>query len=341
MFIYDLVDVQELTEYLRLIEFERFTLERLLPNVNREDLEFAFTRGRLDDQDATVYRAFDTPAPIARRQGVSRVRGELPPLSRKIQIGEEERLRLRQLQENGGAGANNRLVDQIYRDAENMARAINARLELARGEALYTGKLVLAENGVKAEVDYGMPAGNKVSAAVAWSNFATADPLGDLLTWMEAYVDETDGATPGEIQTSTKVKGYLLRNEKMQRIVRGDTERVLNEEELNNQLRISGLPPISTYDTKVRVNGVSTRTIPEDRLLFLPDDGEPLGETQFGVTAESMRLVAAGQLGAEDAPGLVAVIEETFDPVATWTKAAAIALPVLANPELVLSADVF
>jgi hypothetical protein len=42
----------------------------------------------------------------------------------------------------------------------------------------------------------------------------------------------------------------------------------------------------------------------------------------------------------DQAPGLVSVVEKTFDPVATWTKSAAVALPVLVNPNLSFSADV-
>jgi hypothetical protein len=34
------------------------------------------------------------------------------------------------------------------------------------------------------------------------------------------------------------------------------------------------------------------------------------------------------------------VVEKTFDPVQTWTKAACIALPVLINPNLTLCATV-
>lgn len=338
-FIYDLIDPQELISFVRTIEFDRFTLNRFLPNVNRRDLQFSFNRGQLNDQEATVYRSFDTPAPIAERQGVTRVRGELPPLSRKIQLGEEERLRLEQLAR-GVAGATAEQIDAIYADARNMARSVNARLELARGQALYTGKVTLAENGVVAEVNFGVPAGNFVAAPVAWSNFASSDPLGDLLNWMDVYIAAADGAEPGVILTSRKVLGYLLRNEAIQRIVRGDTERTLSQEELNGQLRIFGLPRIETYDTKVRVGGVATRPIPEDRLLFLPDE-DPLGETQFGITAEALVLQSDGQIGEEDVPGLVAVIDRTFDPVATWTKAAAIAIPVIGNASLVLVADVY
>jgi hypothetical protein len=45
-------------------------------------------------------------------------------------------------------------------------------------------------------------------------------------------------------------------------------------------------------------------------------------------------------LQAGEQPGIVAGSYSTKDPVALWTKAAAIGLPVLANPNLSFTADV-
>ena len=57
--------------------------------------EYRFNRGSLADVNAATFRAWDTEAPVADRQGFARVTGELPPISRKVSLGEEDRLRLR------------------------------------------------------------------------------------------------------------------------------------------------------------------------------------------------------------------------------------------------------
>jgi hypothetical protein len=120
----------------------------------------------------------------------------------------------------------------------------------------------------------------------------------------------------------------------------GITPAFLNVNGLNQIRATYGLPPVVTYDVKTRVAGVSTRVIPDTKFIYLPPAGEPLGRTFFGTTAEAIELVGARQIASDQAPGMVAVVEKTFDPVATWTKCAAIALPVLVNPDLTFVATV-
>jgi hypothetical protein len=76
-------------------------------------------------------------------------------------------------------------------------------------------------------------------------------------------------------------------------------------------------------------------------VIFVPPAGEPLGRTFIGTTAESLELAGANQMSQDDLSGMVAVVEKTFDPVATWTKAAVVALPVMVNPDLTFVADVY
>lgn len=338
MLVYDLVDQQELVEFVRQVPLPEFSLVRWLPNRDIRDLEYRFLKGNLLDQDVAPYRAFDTEAAIGKRPGVSRVSGELPPLSKKMRLGEEARLRLEQLNTGSAAG----LADQIFDDAANLVRAVQARLELARGNALYDGKVTIAENGLVATIDFGMSGSHKVAPGILWSTVATATVLADLLTWRALYITD-NGVAPGAIVTSNRVLGYMLRNAEVRTLASSvaGTPAVVSQETLRQVLAIHGLPPVETYDTVVRVDGVATRPIPDDRLLMLPAaGGPPLGNTFSGITAEALELRQAGQMVAGAEAGIVAVVDKTFDPVATWTKAAAIAVPVVANPDLVISADV-
>ena len=84
-------------------------LNTVLPTRPVDDLEYRFTKGDLLDMDAATFRAFDAESPIGTRPGLSRMAGELPPISKKMRLGEEQRLRLRQLQ-GAGAGATAGLV---------------------------------------------------------------------------------------------------------------------------------------------------------------------------------------------------------------------------------------
>lgn len=330
----DYVTPQALTGYARAaladLDVNTFRLSAYLPAVAVDDLDYRFNRGGEGLIDAATFRAYDAESPIGSRPGTARVSGELPPISRKIRLGEYDRLRQR-----GTAP----VADGIMSDAERMVRSVQARIELARGEALYSGKVTVNENGVKATVDFGRTAGHSVVASTLWSNTASATPLSDLRAWFQTYVN-TNGQAPGVILTSTQVLGYLTLNAEFRNLMSQGSvgsPSVVTPAQVNTVLSAWGLPNIVTYDAQVRVNGSAQRVIPADRVVFLPADAGDLGATLYGTTAESLEA-DFGLAGAE--AGIVAGAYSTKDPVAVWTKAAAIALPVVANPDLTFAADV-
>lgn len=330
----DYIEPAELTGYARAaaadLDINQFTLSRWLPNRLVDDLEYRFARGGDGLADAATFRAYDAESPIGSRPGISRITGELPPISRKIRLGEYERLRQRKLADAVG--------NAIMSDAERMVQSVAARLELARGQALVTGKVTISENGVIAEADFGRAAGHTVTAAATWAT-DTTDIIGHLNTWRDVYVAST-GQEPGSIVTSRKVMGYMLRNAAFRQLVAtmAGTPTLVNNNAVDNMLASHGLPPVITYDAQVRVNGVAQRVIADEKLLMLPAVGSgEMGATLYGTTAESMEP-EFGLAGSE--AGIVAGAYSTKDPVAIWTKAAAIAMPILANPDLSLAADV-
>lgn len=334
----DYVAPAELTGYVRAatadLDANQFTLSRWLPSQNIDDLQYRFTSGGEGLVDAATFRAYDAESPIGSRPGINRVTGELPPISRKVRLGEYDRLRQRR--------ANAQITDAIFSDAARMARAVMARIELARGQALYAGSVTISENGVVATISFGRAGGHTVAPGTLWTTVATATPLQDLMTWRDTYV-ATNGTEPGAILTSRRVLALMMRNAEMRNLVfpAANQPSLVTETAVAQGLAAYGLPPIFTYDAQVRVNGSATRVIPDDRLILLPAQGSAdasdLGATLFGTTAESLEP-EFGLTG--DEPGVVAGSYSTKDPVAVWTKAAAIALPVLANANLTLAADV-
>lgn len=345
--IFDLVDPQELQGFVRAtadeINQNRFTLSQFLPNIDNDDISWRAFLGERSDEDVASVTTWDVEAPIGKRQGVRRILGELPPIKKKIRLGEEERLRLRALER----GNNQQIIDQIYDDAAKMARAVAARVEQLRGEALVKGKLEIRDIsadgiGVNVDVNFGRAAGHtNVAPAIPWSTTATATPVLDENTWIETYEDEND-IRPAFALTSPKVVRNLALNAQYRSLaaVNGVTPAILGLSQINGIRAVYDLPPIVTYDVKVKVNGVATRVIAEDAFIYLPPADEPLGRTLFGPTPEALELVEARQIDGEQLIGLTAVVEKTTDPVATWTKATAVALPVLVNPNLTFHADV-
>jgi hypothetical protein len=365
--IYDLVDPAEMTQYARQFNEEelrnRFVLEQVLPNVLQEDLEFRVRAGQIQDVDAAVYRAFDTQPPMIPRPGIVRKRGELPPLAIQTPLLEEESLRLDSMQRNN----NSPVVDAIYDDVERVTRSVQARIELARGDVLVDGIVTIAENGVVITVDYGMASSHKPVIATGnlqWTaaNAATAKPIDNLLAWMEIYSADTGTLPRGMLMSRARFAGLAVNTQILAYAQAGAASAPtrVGLSTINNIFAEYGIPPIINlgqndgaaaampggvainpfYDTKVRVNGVHTSVIPDDKVVFVPPADAAVGATFYGLTAEGTRLIERGLIQREEGPGIVSLALQNDNPVQTFTVASAIALPVIINPEYLFTADV-
>ena len=341
--VYDLVDPAELIQYVRAFDNEvlraenQETLEDILPNTPTDDLEFKVRKSARQQVDIAEYRAWDTPARMTGRPGVKYIRGSLGPVSRQIPLSEEEFLRVRALLRD----TNDPIIDQIYADSENMIRAVQDRIELARGDIISDGKLTLAENGLVLEADWGRDPLMSVAAATVWTTTGTATPLGDLLAWTQAYRD-LHGTDPAEILMSKVRIANLALNAEMRSYASANasTPTRLNRATIDAIFANEGLPPIRLYDRQVRKDGVATRILPQNKVFLLPGAGDLPGVTYDGPTAEAIKFAGRGLIDLQDAPGVVALVTETEHPVQTYTVGTAIAMPVMPNASLILDATV-
>jgi len=339
----DYVTPAELTGYVREVPLPTGQiLNRFLPDQRVNDIEAAWDEATRTNR-AAKFRAYNAPTPVGRRDSFTRSRVTLPPLGQKTVIGEWERLQLERIRT--GGTADNGVIDAIYNDVEINASAVHNRMELARGDVLVDGKFTLAgENGLTIEADFGVPAGHLVTAAVVWSNYATGTPLSDERAWRQTYID-ANGQPPGYVLMPSATIGHLLLSEQYRELapmVVGGSPSILTEESLNAIRRAHRLPEIIEYDHRVEVDGVNVRTIPADRVIYLPQNPRDLGYTAWGITAEALELAGLDNPGLvyEEMPGLVGVVMKEGDPLRTWTKVGAVGMPILERPRLLMVGDV-
>lgn len=333
----------ELTGYARAAlrdrEENQFSLNRWLPNATINDLTYRFSRGGGGLVEAAVYRAYDAQSDIGSRAGAARVTGELPPISRKMPVGEYEQIQMRNVDTQAAE-----LRDAMEEDSVKLVNAIAARVELARGDAIFNGSVTINENGVSAGVDFGRKAEHTVTAAVAWNH---TDGNGDfdapvydhLMGWLDVYTD-TNGDLPAFTLMSRKIYNALRRNKQIRELAyRGASTAptVLTRDDLNNILGDFDIPPVQIYDAKVSVAGTATRVTPEDKIAFLPAQGDALGKTLWGVPVEA-NDPRYGLQG--DGAGVAVGGYKSEDPQTLWTRATSIVLPVVGAPDLTFVADV-
>jgi hypothetical protein len=334
----------DLTEYVRNVPTpSNFILSQWLPNdyldVNQVDIGTLTSTNRV-----ARFRVWDGPLHVAQRDTASVKSIKLPPLSDSRSIGELERLKI-EFARTGGT-RQDLFTKAIYDEAGQLTRYVQNRMELARGDVLTDGVFtMLSSNGEPAlTVDYGVPGGNIVTAGTLWSTTASADPLTDLNTWQTAY-NTLNGFDFGGMIISRTILNYLLANTAM-RTLTGTlvgAPTLITRDQVNQALDARGLPPIvGVYDSRVDVDGTSTRVTAANKVYFVPPADQRLGRTVWGVTATALELVNSNSVDLDfsQAAGIVGVVVKEGPPFVEHTFVDACGLPVIDNPNFLMVATV-
>jgi len=298
---------------------------RKVPSLETEILEDTYTAPTI-----APISAFDTEAQIGSREANVRM-AELGYMKRKIQLKEKDLVALRNPRT---AEEQAYLTQLVYNDTDKMVTGVLARIELMRMQVLANGIVLPDDKDVNWKVDYKLPKEHQVKAD--WSD-KDADIIGDIQTW----VDTLDSA-PTRVITSNKVKNAMLQNNMILDYFKR-LNLIPSLTGLNQVMDQLGLPILVTYDLKYReadAKGKLTtkRYFPENKFVMF--DENTTGETQFGPTPEESRLLSNNNVNMTVGNVFATMYEEGNDPVGTWTKAAATALPTLANTEQLLQAEI-
>lgn len=313
--------------------------DRIFPDQKTESLKAEYLRlaeGATIPVMATVH-AFDTEAEIGTRPVFDKTEVEKLLIKRKINQTE----RMRQLTENG-VYADDAIVRYVFDDMRMMAEAVKTRTEVAKMELIATGKMTIKENNLNMTVDYGVPSANTGYKIDFGPN---ADIIGQIQTIADAAAESGNALT--EIVTSNKILRKLAANKGIQTMIYGtigagtyvpaDRIRSLFSE-------LFGFGTITTndlrYKTQTAIGKETTkRFFPDDKMAFLSNGtASSFGIGLWGVTPEEADY---GQYNEKSANQFITITQwATPDPVAVWTKASGVFIPVVPNPNgLFIAAD--
>lgn len=321
----DLFNQKEVLNYLQNRQYPTLLGAQLFPETKKPTLEFDLIKGAGRTPVIASVHGFDTEAEIGSREA-SKIALEAALIKRKMQLTEKEIIALESPR---NAAEQQYLMQNVYNDIDTLVAGVNARVEAMRMEVVAKGTVTLNENGLNAVVDYGVPAANKevLAGTALWTDKSNSDPIADMQRWANALATK-----PSRVLTSTKVLSTLLSHPKIISALFGtNSGRVASRNDLNAFLMQHDLPTIAVYDEKYRKqakNGTYTqhRYFPENAFVMLPDGA--LGETLFGPTAEELRLTRDPSIETQKIGNVLAMVyEENVDPVSTWTKAVATAIP--------------
>ena len=289
-------------------------LDTIFPDTKTQYLKAEYYRlmaGQNLPEVAFVH-ALDSEAEIGTRPGFEKVLTEKLFIKRKINQSEN----LRQAIENG-VPDNEALKNFVFDDAARLFEGVVTRANVMKGQFLSTGAVTIKENHVDMGIDYGVP---------------DADIMGDIQKMVT--VAEDNGYVVNKAVTSLKMINYMRNNTAMQTAVLGAAnKRLLTKQELANLLMQEYVITIDRCDEKFRFRKAdgtlkTGRYLKEDVFtLYEADANGSFGVGLWGVTPEELEY---RQFIQEENRSFVTLsMWATQDPVAVWTKASGMFVPVV------------
>lgn len=305
--------------------------DTFLPNRNTFNNNFVYDIVKNTPHVAGLI-AYGAETPVADRDAVARLHGELAKMGLKYIVTEEELLAIHHARFDA---ERQQVIDELVAKAVDLVNAILLRSYIMKAEALAKGQLIYDANGVKATVDFGIPSEHKIAYDPA-NDFedGSVDVIGKLIEWVQIYEDNNAGQAPSEILMSRKVQNALLSHSSIIALTGNpNAPSRVSEQFLNDIFRQYGLPPVRIV---TRLN-VTTRNVytgqdevvnvfPENRVVML---GEGIGNFLYGVTVEN-----------DFQPGIAVRAYDEDEPIRSIIKAVATGFPAIAKPSLILHADV-
>lgn len=264
--------------------------------------------------------SLDTEARIGDRPNFKKVEAEKLLIKEKLNRTE----RISRLLKNSSRNLNdNDLIKAIFDDAGNLISRVLVRAEVMRMELLANGNVTIKENNVDTTVDYNMDEGNKVDFE-SWSS-----PDHSILSDLETIrtLAQSKGKVITRALTSTKVIGYMKANKEIKAYFAG-TGLVPSEKRILQFILDEYQIAFATNDEvyKTSAQGATTyRFYPENKITFFSGNGT-IGKTLYAETPEETE-----GLGYNEKSLVTLTQWKNEDPVAVWTKASAVLLPVVAD----------
>ena len=264
----------------------------------------------------------------------------------KVKINQSERMRALTR-----AGVqNDAMFDYVINDGIRLADQVFTRSKVAKNELMATGKVTIKENDLNLTVDYGVPKAN-----TAYILDFSSDAAEDISSQIQAIIDDatSKGVTINGMMTSKASISKLRNNEALQVIIGGASAKgqLIRRAALDAYLEEEfGIDTIITNDltygksATIGADGrpviATARYFPKDKVTFFASNpGGKLGTGLWGNPPEVDDFgIRVGSSGVSPYVYVSQWFEQ--DPHVLWTKASALFMPVLYNPDSLFIASV-
>lgn len=280
-----------------------------------------------------AYIGYGAEPPVMDRDKVATQAGEIAKMGIKYIATEEELLALNQARSDA---ERTNMIERLVAKADDLLSAIDKQIATSKLQALLTGKFDYNKNGVKVQVDFGVPDEHKkvLTGTSKWDD-EEGTPITDLIEWNDQYIDvnktQADAILmPREVlrklQTNPEVisEAVATTASEVKRITVNDVQEVLASYDL---------PPIQIVtQRKTTVNDIYSgeeeviEYMPKNRVVFVKQN---VGKFLLGPTVEN-----------DYQPGVVLAAYDKQEPIQSVMRSVAAGFPVIEDPYLLMYADV-
>ena len=266
----------------------------------------------------------------------------------KVKLNQSERLRALI----GRGVQNDALYDYVMGDGVRLADQVFTRSKVAKNELMATGKVTIKENNLDLTVDYGVPQA-QTQLTLDFGAGATKDVPAQLQDIIDAAL--ANGVTINGMYCGKNVVSKLRSNDAIQKAINGNIGAgalVRNADMAAYMDEEFGIGQIVTNDLTYGASAVrgsddrpqitTKRYYPANKVTFFGTmNGARLGTGIWGEPPEvdAARFMNVAPAGEVSPYVYVSQWAET-DPAVLWTKASALFMPVLFNPNSLYIATV-
>lgn len=338
--IFDYVSAREIASYWNEIAREEspyFGESKFSPK-KKLGLDLSWIKGSQGSPVSLQPSKFDAKVIPLSREGFDKISEEMPFFKNSLNIDEKTRQELNMVIQSGNENAVRLVLDKIFNDKANLVRYARLAMEKMRMQALTTGAISIADNGVNLSYDYQVPESHKVTPAVKWDN-ASADPISDIEGWLDLVENDT-GVRPTEALINGVTLGYLTGVEKIAKAVSQNGTVYVSKENVKKFLENETGVTFYVYNKGYKDNGVFTKFVSDGTVVFMPET--ELGNTWFGTTPEESDLMSGATSAVVEIveTGVALTTTKETDPVNVQTKASMICLPSFELADQIIIASV-
>jgi hypothetical protein len=314
--------------------------DQLFPFKKEIGVELDWIKGANNQVVGLKLSAYDSKSIRRDRQGIEKVKTEMPFFKESMVVDEKMRQSLNTLLQTQNEALIRTIIAKIFDDEVKLIKAAYETVERVRMQLLTTGTITLASNGQSYTYDYGMPAENKITVTTGWAD-ENADPVKDITDAQK--VARRKGHKLTRAMCNTNCLNTLLNNVNIKNTLyvfaQGKISITIEDVRKYIEER-TGITIYVNDNGYVAENGTFTNYFADDIFVLMP--AEPLGETHFGTTPEESDLMS----GTTDAEvslvnnSVAVTTSKQVDPVNVETKVSMVMLPSFEQADAVFILDV-